>query len=68
MKIIGWKGGMMSKQSNDILEQLISLMRSELDEQEYANYINKVISISFKFVSEMNNEKSVRLKKILKEI
>jgi len=68
MKIIGWKGGMMSKQSNDILEQLISLMRSELDEQEYANYINKVISISFKFVSEMSNEKSVRLKKILKEI
>jgi len=68
MKIIGWKGGMMSKQSNDILEQLISLMKSELNEQEYANYINKVISISFKFVSEMNNEKSVRLKKILKEI
>lgn len=58
----------MSKQSNDILQQLISLMRSELDEQEYVNYVNKVISISFKFISEMSNEKSVKLKKILKEI
>jgi len=52
----------------DILEQLIALMKEELDEQEYADYINELIYATKKFVNKIDSEKGIRLRKILKEI
>lgn len=52
----------------DILEQLIALMKEELDEQEYADYINELIYTTIKFVNKIDSEKGIRLRKILKEI
>lgn len=53
---------------SDILEQLITLIKEELSEQEYADYVNEVIYTTIKFVNKIDSKKGIKLKKILKEI